>query len=157
MTQEEYIYYSECRQASFTYKKLKKFRDWVNFSSLYDTKPSTDVLDVLGFLAYEMVSVLTETGIKIKREENHKNRYGRGGKKRNEGVDNGNGADDGVEGGVGYMMNEHEGGLFAPQIMDESPLQPKHIHDAFRRLQVPVKNAMSNYNGAIVRRRVTLI
>jgi transcription initiation protein SPT3 len=28
MTQEEYIYYSDCRQASFTYKKIKRFREW---------------------------------------------------------------------------------------------------------------------------------
>jgi transcription initiation protein SPT3 len=32
MTQEEYIYYSECRQASFTYKKLKRFREWCEMS-----------------------------------------------------------------------------------------------------------------------------
>ena len=28
MTQDEYIYYSDCRQASFTYKKIKRFREW---------------------------------------------------------------------------------------------------------------------------------
>ena len=28
MSREEYIYYAECRQASFTFKKLKRFRDW---------------------------------------------------------------------------------------------------------------------------------
>ena len=28
MTKEEYMHYSDCRQASFTYKKLKRFREW---------------------------------------------------------------------------------------------------------------------------------
>jgi transcription initiation protein SPT3 len=36
MTQEEYIYYSECRQASFTYKKIKRFRDWCEMSKYFD-------------------------------------------------------------------------------------------------------------------------
>lgn len=32
MTKDEYIYYSECRQASFTFKKAKRFREWCNMS-----------------------------------------------------------------------------------------------------------------------------
>lgn len=32
MSKDEYIYYSECRQASFTYKKSKKFREFVDMS-----------------------------------------------------------------------------------------------------------------------------
>lgn len=34
MTREEYLEFAECRQASFTYKKIKKFRDWLNLSSM---------------------------------------------------------------------------------------------------------------------------
>ncbi|KAJ3207943.1 Transcription initiation protein spt3 [Dinochytrium kinnereticum] len=32
MTKEEYMYYSDCRQASFTFKKSKRFRDWTNMA-----------------------------------------------------------------------------------------------------------------------------
>jgi transcription initiation protein SPT3 len=38
MTQEEYIYYSECRQASFTYKKLKRFKEWCEMHKYIKTK-----------------------------------------------------------------------------------------------------------------------
>lgn len=32
MSKDEYIYFSECRQASFTYKKSRKFREWCKFN-----------------------------------------------------------------------------------------------------------------------------
>ena len=28
MSKDEYMYYSECRQASFTFKKAKRFKEW---------------------------------------------------------------------------------------------------------------------------------
>ena len=34
MTKEEYMHYSDCRQASFTYKKLKRFREWCEMSKV---------------------------------------------------------------------------------------------------------------------------
>lgn len=68
MTKEEYVHYSECRQASFTYRKSKKFRDWANMSAFVEVKPNDDIVDSLGFLTYEMVSKLTLTAIKIKRD-----------------------------------------------------------------------------------------
>src|SRR3954468_10974091 len=33
MTRQEYVHYSECRQASFTYRKAKRFREWANMNS----------------------------------------------------------------------------------------------------------------------------
>ena len=68
MTREEYVHYSECRQASFTYRKSKRFREWANMSSFVEVKPNDDIVDSLGFLTYEMVSKLTMTAIKIKRD-----------------------------------------------------------------------------------------
>ncbi|GAA5814344.1 hypothetical protein MFLAVUS_007838 [Mucor flavus] len=68
MTREEYVHYSECRQASFTYRKSKRFREWANMSSFVEVKPNDDIVDSLGFLTYEMVSKLTVTAIKIKRD-----------------------------------------------------------------------------------------
>src|SRR5256886_17491031 len=68
MTREEYVHYSECRQASFTYRKAKRFREWANMSAYIDMKPNDDIIDILGFLTFEMVSTLTETALKVKRD-----------------------------------------------------------------------------------------
>lgn len=68
MTREEYVHYSECRQASFTYRKGKRFREWANMSAIVEVKPNDDIVDSLGFLTYEMVSTLTTTAIEIKRD-----------------------------------------------------------------------------------------
>lgn len=56
MTQDEYMDYSECRQASFTYKKSKRFRDFINLGAHMDMKPSDDIIEILGFLGCEIVS-----------------------------------------------------------------------------------------------------
>lgn len=69
MTREEYVHYSECRQASFTYRKSRRFREWASMSSYVDMKPNDDIVESLGFLTYEMVSKLTTTAIQIKRDQ----------------------------------------------------------------------------------------
>ncbi|KAL9082907.1 MAG: hypothetical protein Q9159_006108 [Coniocarpon cinnabarinum] len=69
MTKEEYVHWSECRQASFTFRKGKRFREWAGIGAITDSKPSDDVIDVLGFLTYEIVEWLTENALKIKNHE----------------------------------------------------------------------------------------
>ncbi|CAO3627370.1 unnamed protein product [Cunninghamella echinulata] len=66
MTREEYVHYSECRQASFTYRKNKRYREWASISSLVEMKPNDDIVDCLGFLTYEIISKLTTLALKIK-------------------------------------------------------------------------------------------
>ncbi|KAL7416364.1 transcription initiation factor IID, 18kD subunit-domain-containing protein, partial [Mrakia frigida] len=68
MTEETYAYYSECRQASFTFKKGKRFRDFVNFSLYLEVKPSDEVIDILGFLAFEVVHNLGVQALQVKRD-----------------------------------------------------------------------------------------
>lgn len=84
MSQAEYMEYSECRQASFTYKKARKFRDWLvggtprpgslalstlaGGSSRDLAKLTDDTLEILGFLAYEIVQKLTEVSLAVKYE-----------------------------------------------------------------------------------------
>lgn len=84
MTQAEYMEYSECRQASFTFKKGRKFREWLtggtarpgglNLTSLASgsardlARFNDDTLEILGFLAYEMVQKLTEVSLTVKYE-----------------------------------------------------------------------------------------
>lgn len=84
MSQAEYMEYSECRQASFTYKKARKFREWLiggtarpaslglatlaGGSARDLARLSDDTLEILGFLAYEIVQKLTEVSLAVKYE-----------------------------------------------------------------------------------------
>jgi transcription initiation protein SPT3 len=68
MNVKEYIDYSECRQASFTFKKNKKFRDWLDIQKYIDIKPNDDVLEILGYIAWETVAKITKAGLITKRE-----------------------------------------------------------------------------------------
>jgi transcription initiation protein SPT3 len=131
MTQEEYIYYSECRQASFTYKKIKRFREWCEMSKFYDTKANSDIVDSLGFLCHEAVSTITETALRIKKREDAR-----------------------MQENPNRVSGELIQGLFQKPPGNQTPLQPRHIHEAFRTLQQkynPLRQA------GIVRNTVRLI
>jgi len=65
MTKEQYMDYSECRQASFTYKKAKKFRDWV------ESPMNDEVAEVLGYLSWEAVGLVTQTALEVKQAAEH--------------------------------------------------------------------------------------
>ncbi|KAI7864657.1 transcription initiation factor IID, 18kD subunit-domain-containing protein [Spinellus fusiger] len=112
MTREEYVHYSECRQASFTYRKGKRFREWSNMSSFVDVRPNDDIVDSLGFLAYEMVSRLTRTAIQIKQDLSQKGVLKKEedmvpGTKRKREVEE--------EGGEGGAEHKHEEGISTVQ------------------------------------------
>ncbi|BGP30177.1 Transcription initiation protein spt3 [Rhodotorula toruloides] len=68
MSRDEYEQYSQARQASFVYRKNKKFRDFLALPAMLDVVfPSDEVIDVLGFLAYECVRALCDAGISNKK------------------------------------------------------------------------------------------
>lgn len=82
MTQKEYVHWSECRQASFTFRKAKRFKEWCGFSNIQEQmgynpngagggKLSDDVIDILGFITFDMVCNITEIGIKLMKQEEH--------------------------------------------------------------------------------------
>ncbi|KAJ5515025.1 Histone-fold [Penicillium fimorum] len=97
MTREEYVFWSECRQASFTYRKSKRFREWAGFGIVTESKPNDDIVDILGFLTFEIVQTLTEQALKVKeREDNEKHRRG------------------GAEAGENLKKRKRETGLFDP-------------------------------------------
>ncbi|KAJ3223985.1 Transcription initiation protein spt3 [Chytriomyces hyalinus] len=137
MTREEYVYYSECRQASFTFKKAKKFRDWSGLHVLYKNKPASDVFDVLGFLACECVARLTETALKVKKQWDLKDKNSRRG----------------ALGGGG--SGEEQIGLFGRNAVDQSSLSPRHVQEAFRRLQ-RTTFPMNNFKGGMIRSPLTI-
>lgn len=145
MTREEYVHYSECRQASFTYRKSKRFRDWAYMSSFIDVKPNDDIIDSLGFLTFEMVSSLTEGALQIKTDLTalHKDESAAAGKKRKR--------ESGDEDGDESTM-----GLFSLSQNDETPLEPLHIQEAFRRLQL-VPQPMKTFRRGLVRTKISLI
>ncbi|KAJ3389886.1 Transcription initiation protein spt3 [Lobulomyces angularis] len=138
MSKEEYIYYSDCRQASFTYKKGKRFRDWCNFSSFYENKAKDEIMEILGFLGYEIVSQLTETGLLVKKEwakieqEQRKKNFVR---------------DAGLE---------DKKYLFGKPASEQTPLLPIHIQEGFRRSQL-INNPLQNFNGSFVRNQLSLL
>ncbi|KAJ3067762.1 Transcription initiation protein spt3 [Podochytrium sp. JEL0797] len=133
MSKEEYVYYSECRQASFTFKKAKKFRDWSGLMLYYKNKPNSDVLDILGFLAYECVARLTETALQVKQQWDTRDKAS----------------------GRGETNAEGQVGLFGQNAVERRPLATRHVQEAFRRLQ-ETTFAMSNFKGGMVRSPLTI-
>ena len=149
MTKDQYVHWSECRQASFTFRKGKRFREWAGFGLVTDSKPSDDVIDILGFLTYEIVEWLTNTALKVKSAEEAEERRQRA-RAGAQGQPNGgggaaNGGEDGEEGdasaaeGQKSRKRKREMGmsLFAAEEEEKTPLLPKHIQEAFRLSQQP--------------------
>ncbi|OLN88013.1 SAGA complex subunit spt3-like protein 1 [Colletotrichum chlorophyti] len=128
MTKEEYVTWSEYRQASFTYRKGKRFREWAGFGIVTDSKPSDDIVDILGFLTFEMVQTLTEHALKVKEQEDLF--------KAQNGGDN-----------AGSKKRKVATGLFDPPSEGRSPIEPRHIQEAFRRLQQRPKKTRAMLNG----------
>lgn len=69
MTREEYLEWAECRQASFTYKKQKKFREWLSPTSCTDYRVGDELVEMLGLLACMMVESLTLTASQVREED----------------------------------------------------------------------------------------
>ncbi|GAA5909536.1 hypothetical protein JCM5296_006065 [Sporobolomyces johnsonii] len=111
MSKEEYELYASARQASFVYRKGKKFRDFLALPSILETAggPTDEVMDVLGFLSYETVRALCAAGItnrremevRRKRREEAERRVREGKKRKSEGdgeAEDREGEAEGVEG-----------------------------------------------------------
>ncbi|KAG1892092.1 TFIID-18kDa-domain-containing protein [Suillus subluteus] len=171
MTREEYQHYSDCRQASFTYRKAKRFRDFLNLPPHLDLKANDDTVDIVGFLAFEMVRSLTLAGLDVKksleesylrddylgispilgkRKLHHSHRRGEQREKR-----------------ARREEEEEEeaplptSSLFLPPPEARTALRPEHIQDAFARMQGDWSHhrsaGMRNWRGGLVRTRVSLI
>lgn len=125
MTREEYVFYSECRQASFTFRKAKRFREFIHASMYLDVKPSDDTIDILGFLAFEVVHELCTRAVRIKREAAERaEALGREQKRQR-------------AAGAGEDRTEESEActLFSLPPQTEAPLEAVHIREAFAELQ----------------------
>lgn len=138
MTREEYVTWSEYRQASFTYRKGKRFREWAGFGIVTDSKPSDDIVDILGFLTFEMVQTVTEEALKIKEQEDLW-------KERRGGENSGN-----------SKKRKRAQGLFDPPSEGKTPVEPRHVQEAFRRLQTRPKKSRAMLNGTRLQQKTNL-
>jgi len=168
MTREEYQHYSDCRQASFTYRKAKRFREFLNLPTHLDLKAGDDTVDIVGFLAFEMVRSLTLAGLTVQKslEDSYLHEdYSSPslGKRKALG---------GVVGSAEKRRREDSpdrdaeaslpvNTLFLPPPEARTALRPEHIQDAFSRMQnewAHLRSAGShNWRGGLVRTRVSLI
>ena len=174
MTREEYQHYSDCRQASFTYRKAKRFKEFLNLPSSLDFKTGDDTVDIVGFLAFEMVRALTIAGLEVKKslEDSYMRDapHGSGsspllGKRK---------VHHGLSGGADSKRMrreespEHDAdqplpvcALFAQPPEARTALRPEHIQDAFARMQgdwAQRRSAgMRNHRGGLIRTTVSLI
>ncbi|KAJ7391476.1 Transcription initiation protein SPT3 [Desmophyllum pertusum] len=64
---QQYLEFTECRQANFN-KKAGKFKEWLDCTSLIDMKPNTPVMDVFSFLAYETVGQVVDLALLVKKD-----------------------------------------------------------------------------------------
>ncbi|KAH0551238.1 hypothetical protein GP486_007457, partial [Trichoglossum hirsutum] len=134
MTREEYVHWSECRQASFTFRKGKRFKEWAGFGIVTDSKPNDDIVDILGFLTFEIVQTLTEEALKVKEAEDLVKRESGGENAQN-------------------RKRKRETGLFDPPEEGRTPIESRHVQEAFRRLQHRSNKgrAMRNFSRALNR------
>jgi transcription initiation protein SPT3 len=141
MTREEYVHWSDCRQASFTFRKGKRFKEWAGFGVITDSKPNDDIIDILGFLTFEIVQTLTEEALRVKfTEDLYKKTTG-------------------GESQSSRIKRKRERGLFDPPEEAREPVQPSHVREAFRRLQRGNNKgrAMLNFTRTIHRSPLKLI
>lgn len=137
MTREEYVHWSDCRQASFTFRKSKRFKDWSGITQLTDGKPHDDVIDILGFLTFEIVCSLTETALKIKKREQILQNQKQQSQNIHQDVS------------LDKSLITRKKRLFDNLDDEVNPLKPNHVEEAWRVLQMIDKKhrALTNFRG----------
>lgn len=118
MTVAEYATWSEYRHASFTFRKAKRFREWCGLEGIMEgtsSKPSEDVMDILGFLTSEMVQNLTAEALRVQQRV-----LGCAGR---------------CPGAGSEVVRNTDGGLFAEPEGVRRAIEERHVRMAFQRLQ----------------------
>ncbi|KAH7105610.1 TFIID-18kDa-domain-containing protein [Auriculariales sp. MPI-PUGE-AT-0066] len=169
MTREEYEHYSDCRQASFTYRKAKRFRDFLNLPPHLDLKSGDDTVDIVGFLAFEMVRSLTLSGLSVKRsleEQSVLDSPVQTGSKRKDPTFSPEQSNRASKRRRSSSPDAHANdppvsSLFLSPPEARTALRPEHIYDAFARMQADWNHrrssGMGNWRGGLKRTGVTLI
>lgn len=153
----------------------KRFRDFLNLPLHLDLRANDDTVDIVGFLAFEMVRSLTLEGLEVKKslEESYlRDDYAPsssssllGKRKANSQTEAAKRARreqmDGEEDDEGDDTPLPTSSLFLPPPEARTALRPEHIQDAFSRMQADWSHhrsaGMRNWRGGLVRTRVSLI
>lgn len=152
MSKDEYVHWSECRQASFTYRKSKRFREWTHMAQLTDSRPSDDIVDILGFLTFEIVAGITEEALKVKardaEEMDQEHLRGEQQRRKRRRLQQ-----------QQQQQQQLECTLFDGPEEGRTPLGVKHIEEGYRRLQVTSReaSALRTFHGGRFRVKNVLI
>ena len=162
----QYQHYSGCRQASFTYRKAKRFREFLNLPPQLDLK-SSDTVNIAGFLAFEMVRTLTLAGLAMKQssdEAHFSNDYASARLGKRKSNTRGSSAEKRRRESSTYGDQEYAlpvNSLFIPPLETKTPLRPEHIQNAFDRMQSEWSHSrssgMRNWRGGLIKASVSLI
>jgi transcription initiation protein SPT3 len=146
----------------------KRFREFLNLPSHLDLRANDDTVDIVGFLAFEMVRSLTIAGLEVKKslEESYlhedytsspvsgKRKLGMSGDSANK-----RRREDSPDCEQPSALPACS--LFLPPPEARTPLRPEHIQDAFARMQGDWSQrrtaGMRNWRGGLVRTGVSLI
>ncbi|GJJ07233.1 hypothetical protein Clacol_001433 [Clathrus columnatus] len=179
MTRDEYQHYSDCRQASFTYRKGmrqpirqslqivrtfflgKRFRDFLNLPPHLDLKQNDDTIDIVGFLAFEMVRALTIGGLNVKRALESRSGDSSVFLGKRKGTSTLESPNKKPRADSPDPFSDPVSTLFLPPPEARTALRPEHIQDAFSRMQRDWAHNRSsgtrNWRGGLIRTGVALI
>lgn len=147
----------------------KRFRDFLNLPPQLDLKAGDDTVDIVGFLAFEMVRALTIGGLAVKRSlEEHSSLMDDpstspvlGKRKATAGLAEKTGKRRRDDSPDDADYSPPTSSLFLPPPEARTALRPEHIQDAFARMQNDWAHhrsaGMRNWRGGLVRTGVSLI
>jgi transcription initiation protein SPT3 len=126
MTREEYAKWASYRNASFTTRKAKRFREWAGVGAIAHVIKKEDTLEILGFLAAEMVKRLTDIALTIQAQDStaHQRQNGQS-----------------VE-----ALGQRRHGMFVPLKTERPPIDVVHIQRAFDETQMKPKRRRVKLN-----------
>lgn len=144
----------------------KRFREFLNLPAALDLKGADDTVDIVGFLAFEMVRSLTIRGLAVKRSLEEASLLLEdlsapvlGKRKAGAGLDTGSSKRRREE--SPDLEPAPQSSLFLPPPEARTALRPEHIQDAFSRMQSDWAHhrsaGMRNWRGGLVRTGVSLI
>ncbi|KAJ4256076.1 Transcription initiation protein spt3 [Fusarium torreyae] len=137
MTAAEYSKWSDYRHASFISRKKKRFRTWCGLGVIAQNKSTDDSLEIIGFLAVEMVKRLTDIALSIQEQElSSKQR---------------------LTGQSAALVGARSYGLFVSANPERPPVDVGHVRRAFEMTQMKAKRRRVQLNRIPNRRKLELI
>lgn len=158
----------KCTNAGSLSHLAKRFREFINLPAYLDIKPNDDTIDILGFLAFEMVRALCVGGLAVKRalEESYQAVEITGAKRKAPSTESttespGKRRRSSSPESGGAWGSVPGSSLFLPPPEARRALRPAHIQEAFAKMQRDWAHqrgsGMRNWRGGLVRTRVSLI